>query len=84
MGFGGDFGISGIQVRISLVLYCWGDLCRRRSLLSSHRYKCVKIGGISFIIYKNNNVSGLLHISIEEPCQCLVKGKEKYSSVCRD
>lgn len=26
VGFGGDFGISGIQVRISLVLYCWG-LC---------------------------------------------------------
>lgn len=35
VGFGGDFGISGIQVRISLVLYCWG-LCAGREVGFPH------------------------------------------------
>lgn len=52
---------------------------QKENLLSSHQYTFVKVSGIRFIIYIN--ISSLLYISIEGPCQCLVKWKEKYSAV---
>lgn len=44
-------------------------------MLSSRQYKSVKVSGIRFIIYININISGLLHVSIEEPTSGKMEGE---------
>lgn len=93
MGFGGDFGISGIQVvlRISLVLYCYRGLSAEeevcfphistnllRSMESGLLYKYTYIRFITYINRGTMSMSGRMEGEI---FSC-VKGLKQPEALC--